>query len=166
MPTFYAIIFLGIATILQTTIASRITLIQGSSDIVLLVFIGWVLHEETLGRWQWALVAGIAIGVGSELPIWLPIIPYLMLGGLITIVKQRIWELPIISLFAAALIGTFLTLIIQWIYLLLLGVPIDLESALNLVILPSIVLNMLLAFPIYALMGEFVTRIYPQLEQP
>ena len=165
MPTFYALTFLGTATILQTTIVSKINLFQGSVDLVMLIFLGWVLREEATGLWSWAITAGLVVGIASELPIWLPVVPYVLMASIITILKKRIWQLPIMSLFATTLIGTFLMLIIQWLYLILLGAPIGIESAFNLVILPSMLLNMLLVFPIYGIMGELFTRIYPHLEE-
>ncbi|MEK6256017.1 MAG: hypothetical protein N2C13_01710 [Chloroflexota bacterium] len=165
MPTFYALTFLGTATILQTTIVSKINLFQGSVDLVMLIFLGWVLREEATGLWRWAITAGLVVGIASELPIWLPVVPYVLIASIITILKKRIWQLPIMSLFATTLIGIFLMLIIQWLYLILLGAPIGIESAFNLVILPSMLLNMLLVFPIYGIMGELFTRIYPHLEE-
>lgn len=164
MPTLYAIIFLGTAAIMQTSVVSKINLIQGSVDLVMLIFLGWVLREEADGLWTWAITAGLVVGVASELPIWLPVIPYLLIASLITLLKKRIWQLPIMSLFATTIVGTLLILAGQWLYIVLLGSPIQLESAFNLVILPSMLLNMLLAFPIYGIMGEIIVRIYPEWE--
>lgn len=165
MTTFYALIFLGIATILQTSVFSRIILIQGRIDLALLIFLGWVLREEATGLWQWAIVAGVLMGIASELPIWLPVVAYLLIASLINMLKKRIWQLPIMSLFVITLIGTFLMLAIQLLYLIIVGSPIQIESAFNLVILPSMLLNMLITFPIYGIMGEIMLRIYPQMEE-
>ena len=46
MATIIGIIVLGIATILQTTIVSRINLLHGSADLVMLILISWDLQED------------------------------------------------------------------------------------------------------------------------
>lgn len=163
MSSVYAISLLGIATILQTTIFSNIKLIQGNADLVLLTFIGWMLHKDVSGLWTWATISGLLIGLSSNLPIWLPVIPYFLIASIISLLNRRIWKLPIMSLFGLTIIGTFLILVIQWLYLFLIGVPINFESALNLVIIPSMLLNLIFAFPIYVIMGEIILRLFPQL---
>lgn len=156
-----AVLFLGIALIIQTTIASQITLLEGPTNLVFLTYISWVLRAEVSGQWQWSIIAGLMVGFASELPVWLPVSTYLLINALIQLVKSRIWELPAISLLATTLIGTMLILTMQWIFLFLGGTSISIGAAFNLVILPSTILNLLLAFPIYALMGEVTVRFYP-----
>lgn len=161
MPTLYGIIILGSAIILQTTIASRITLLQGPVDLVMLTFLAWVLREGNPGLWRWGVIAGLAVGFASELPIWLMVSAYLLIAALVQVMKQRIWQAPVISLFVTTLIGTLLIQGISLLYLLINGSKIELPLALNLVILPSMILNLLITFPTYALVGEISARIYP-----
>lgn len=156
-----AVLLLGIALIIQTTIASQITLLEGPTNLVFLTYISWVLRAEVSGQWMWSIIAGLMVGFASELPVWLPVSTYLLINALIQLVKSRIWELPAISLLATTLIGTMLILTMQWIFLFLGGTSISIGAAFNLVILPSTILNLLLAFPIYALMGEVTVRLYP-----
>lgn len=165
MATLSGVIMLGIAAILQTTIASRITLLQGPADLVLLTYLAWVLREEVIGLWQWGLIAGLVVGFASEMPIWIPIATFLLITSFIQLLKTRIWQVPVISLFTTTLLGTFFILSVQWIYVVSTGAPIDFGEAFNLVILPSMTLNLLLAFPIYGLMGEVTLRLYPIMEE-
>ena len=164
MATLTGLTLLGFAVILQTTIASRITLLQGPADLVLLTYLSWVLREEVTGLWQWGLIAGLVVGLASELPVWLPIATYLLITSFIHLLKKRIWQIPVISLFTTTLLGTFFVLSVQWIYVVSTGASIDFGQAFNLVILPSITLNLLLAFPIYGIMGEVTLRLYPLAE--
>jgi hypothetical protein len=165
MAALFGVLFLGIAAILQTTIASRITLLQGSADLVLLTYLAWALREEVTGVWQWGLIAGLVVGLASELPIWLPIATYILVTTFIQLLKTHIWQVPVISLFTTTLLGTFLILSVQWLFVVFSGAPLDFGQAFNLVILPSMTLNLLLAFPIYGLMGEVTLRVYPIVEE-
>lgn len=165
MATIIGVLLLGIAAILQTTIASRITLLQGPADLVMLTYLAWALREEVTNVWQWGLIAGLFVGLASELPFWLPIATYMLITALIQLLKTRIWQIPIIALFTSTLFGTFLILSFQWLYVVILGAPIDFDQAFNLVILPSMTLNLILAFPIYGLMGEVTLRLYPMVEE-
>jgi hypothetical protein len=165
MAILSGVLFLGSAAILQTTIASRITLLQGPADLVLLTYLSWALREEVTGVWQWGLIAGLIIGLASELPVWLPIATYMLIAAFIQLLRTRIWQVPVISLFTSTLFGTFLVLSLQWLFVVISGAPIEFEQAFNLVILPSMTLNLLLAFPIYGLMGEVTLRLYPMAEE-
>jgi hypothetical protein len=48
------------------------------------------------------------------------------------------------------------------VYLWISGVPLDLVEFLNIVILPTLVLNMLMALPVYGLVGEVAKKVYPR----
>ncbi len=164
MITLLGMLLLGFATILQTTIASQISLLQGTVDLVLLTYLSWALRKETSGIWQWGLIAGMSIGLTSQLPIWLPVGTYMLITLFINLLKTRIWQVQVISLFTTTILTTFLILTLQWAIVVVQGSPINYSQAFNLVILPSMVLNLLVAFPIYGLMGELTVRIYPPIE--
>ena len=164
MITLLGILLLGFATILQTTIASQILLLQGTVDLVLLTYLSWALRKETSGIWQWGFIAGMSIGITSQLPIWLPIGTYMLITLFINLLRKRIWQVQIISLFTTTILTTFVVLTLQWAIVVVQGSPINFSQAFNFVILPSMVLNLLVAFPIYGLMVELTLRIYPPIE--
>jgi hypothetical protein len=165
MILLWASAVLGSAIILQTTVFSRVTMIQGSVDIVLLCYLSWVLRREAPGGWLWGLIAGLVVGFSSALPVWLPIGGYLLTTAGIKALKTRIWQVPLFALFSITLISTVLLLGLQWIFLAISGSPINIGDAFNLVILPSVVLNLIAAFPIYTLIGEFFQFLYPEEEE-
>ena len=51
-------VFLGI---FQTSVVSRLPLLHGTADLVLLVVIAWSLQERVRTAWQWALMAGLVV---------------------------------------------------------------------------------------------------------
>jgi len=49
---------LALAVILQSAIVSRISLLSGYADLVLVIVIGWALQEGVTTAWHWAVLAG------------------------------------------------------------------------------------------------------------
>jgi hypothetical protein len=65
-------------------------------------------------------------------------------------------------MFIAALMGTLLTHAISFIALRAFGSLLPWQDTLNLITLPSILLNLLLAIPAYALLGDLANWLYPE----
>ncbi len=161
VPILLGILLLGGATMLQISVVSQITLLHGPADLVLLVLLGWVLHARVEGRWQWGLIAGYLIGTISELPLWLPILAYLLVTGLAYVLQTRVWQVPIMSLYVTTIAGTFIVQGLSFFYLVISGTPLAFSESLNLIILPSVILNSMLALPVYAVVGEVANWVYP-----
>lgn len=161
MSTLIGIFTLAFAVILQTTIVADMNLLHGSADLVLLILLGWILHENSEGHWQWGVIAGIFVGIASELPIWVTVLSYLLVVLVVQLLQSKIWQAPMVILFVSITICSFLVLAIISSYLLIIGVPLPILESFNLVILPSVILNLLFILPIYALIGELVKVFYP-----
>ena len=61
---------LGLALIIQTAILSRINLLSGCADLLLLLVAGWGLQPNARFVWIWAGLAGLRVGYGA-FPGWL-----------------------------------------------------------------------------------------------
>ncbi len=165
MARITATILLGMAILLQNSIISRLQMLQGSADLVLLVLVSWVLLADEKNRWHWGLLAGLLVGISSAIPFWIPVISYTGFTLIITWVQRRVWQVPIWMLVTSTFFGTFLILGLEIVYLWLTGVPIDPLEALNIILLPSLVMNMIAVLPVYGLMGEVTKRLYPKEEE-
>lgn len=150
------------AMMIQNTIITRLNMLYGAADLMMLVLLSWILQVTESNQMRWALVVGLLVGVSSALPFWLPVIGYLILTGAVTFVQRQLWQVPIWLLLISTFVGSFLIYGIESVYLLLSGVPLDLVEVLNIVILPSLVLNMLLVLPVYGLVGEVAKKVYPR----
>lgn len=146
----------------QNTIVTRLNMLYGAADLMMLVLLSWLLQVTEPSQMRWALVAGVLVGVSSALPIWVPILGYLILAGAITFVQRQLWQVPIWLLLISTFVGSFLIYGMESVYLWIAGVPLDLVEVLNIVILPSLVLNMLMALPVYGLVGEVAKTVYPR----
>jgi len=162
MATLIAIPILSILTILQSAIVSRLSLLQGTADIILLVIIAWALQERVRSAWQWSLLGGFLVGFVSVIPTVLPIITYLTITGVVLLVRRRIWETSILAMFALTLFGSLFNQIVTGIVLSIGGTPLPLLDTLRLIILPSVILNLILAAPIYAVLKDVSEWVYPE----
>lgn len=147
--------------ILQTTVFSRIALIAGTADLILLFLIAWSLQEEVKNTWLWTAIAGVLISLFSAMPYFAPLIGYLGAVGLSKLLQRRVWRIPILAMFIVTLLGTLFQHVVYIVALQVDGAPISWAQSLDTVIVPSILLNLIFALPIYAIANELVGRIYP-----
>ena len=87
--------------IFQSAVVSRLPLLHGTADLVLLVVIAWALQERVRSAWQWALIAGLVVGYLSALNLMIFLVGYLFVTGMALLLRQRIWQVPILAMFSA-----------------------------------------------------------------
>lgn len=162
MASLISLLLLSGAMLLQNSVVGRLNMLQGAADLLMLVLISWILQADEKRHWQWGLAAGLLAGVSSAVPVWVPVVGYTTLVLLITLVQQQVWQVPIWLLLVSTFFGTFIVYGLEVLYLWGAGVAIDLGEALNLVLLPSLMLNMIVVLPIYAFIGEIAKQVYPK----
>lgn len=146
---------------LQSALFSRMTLFSGCADLLLLLVVSWAVQERVRTSWQWAAVAGWLAGYLSALPWFVPIVAYLLTAALGRILTRRLWQAPLLAMFLLTILGSLLSQLLAWITLQLSGHPLPWGDAFNLVILPSLLLNLLLAVPVYIFGRDLAAWLYP-----
>jgi cell shape-determining protein MreD len=149
------------AYILQTTLMVRITLLSGFPDLTMLILIAWVLQEDSKYAWIWAIMGGLIIGFSSAIPWFIFSVSYLMIIVIAQRFKSSIWQNPVLAMMLMTALGTFILLGAEFIALQVMGINLIFSDILTRTILPSMLLNLLIAFPIYFLMKEFGNLLYP-----
>ena len=162
MANLVAVLLFGLAVILQNSIVTRINLLVGAADLVLLVLLSWVLQADETRLLRYGVVAGIYLGVSSAVPLWVPILGYSIVVGLVMVMKRKIWQAPYWLLLTTTFIGTVIVYGLEIVVFWVSGYPFDLIEMFNLVILPSVVLNMLIVLPVYFFVGEITKFVYPK----
>jgi len=147
--------------ILQSSVISRIVLLHGSADIILLALVAWSLQEHVKDAWLWAVLGGLAIGALSGLPLILTLVAYGLVVAGVRWMRRRIWQVPILAMFVGTILGTFLVLGFQYIYRMVGGVALSIGDSLSLVILPSILINLLFSIPMYTILTDLAGWMYP-----
>ncbi|HEX7555947.1 MAG TPA: hypothetical protein VF338_04930, partial [Leptolinea sp.] len=95
------------------------------------------------------------------LPLFVPLWSYFLVTGLAYWLKRRIWQTPALAMLVSTFFGTIVFQMISLVVLRLTGSTIPYTESFNLVILPSVLLNLILAIPVYTVIGEFAAWIYP-----
>jgi rod shape-determining protein MreD len=154
-----------LSVILQTTLFSRIQILNGCADIVLLVLIAWCIQERAKGGWVWAGIAGLLVALYSGLPIFIPILVYVLVAGMALWFRRKIWRSPILVMLFLTLTATVVEDLFSALGLVMMGGRFTLSVAINRIMLPSIVLNFLFALPVYALISSLSNWLYPRMEE-
>ena len=162
MPVLLGVPVLILTMVLQTTAFSRLPLLHGTADIVLLVILAWMLNERVRNGWDWVVMAGLMVSFVSALPLFLPFVGYFLAAGLAYWLKRRIWQTPALAMLFSAFLGTIVIQSLSLIVLRILGSDISIPVGYSLVILPSALWNLILAVPVYTLVGELAAWVYPK----
>lgn len=147
--------------IFQSAVVNRIPLLNGSPDLIFLAISAWALQKRVNNAIQWAIIGALLVGVMSALPIGSVMIGYLVTVAIALVLRKRVWQLPIIAMFFTVFIGTLVCLLADYIALRITGVELPFSVVFNQTILPSMLLNLVLAGPVYVLFGDLAGVLYP-----
>lgn len=156
------LITLVVFYILQTAIFSQMRMVAGTADLILLFFAAWSLNERNRNIWLWAGIAGFLISLVSAMPFYAPLVGYLGVVAISGLIRRRIWRSPVLAMFVITLLGTVFQQLVYVIALQVSGAPISWTASLDSVILPSMLLNLIFALPIYAVIDDLMGRVYAQ----
>jgi rod shape-determining protein MreD len=164
MRNLIAFPLLGFAVILQSAVISRMTLLAGHADLILLMLAAWALQVREWFGWQWAFVASILIGFVSHLSWPVTVLSYFSLVLIAQALRRRVWEAPLLAMFSVTFIGTLILHLLTYLVLRIEGISISLSDAIEAVTLPTLLLNLLFAIPVYAMMRDLAQWVDPPEE--
>lgn len=153
-----------LSVILQSAVISRIYLLSGIADLPLVLLAAWALQENVESAWHWAVAMGLMVGFVSGLPWFVPTLSYLLIVTAAQILQKRVWHAPLLAMFSVTFLGTIIINLLSFFVLRISGARLPVEDVLGLVILPGVLLNMLLAIPVYAVMRDLARWAYPAPE--
>jgi rod shape-determining protein MreD len=164
MRNIVAVPVILLSVILQSAIISRVYLLSGIADLPLVMLAAWALQEEVDSAWHWAAATGLLVGFVSGIPWIVPALGYLVVVALAQIFQRRVWQAPLLAMFSITFLGTIIVSVLSLVVLRLAGESLSVSDVLGLVTLPSVLLNMLLAIPVYAVMRDLARWVYPSPE--
>lgn len=164
MRNLIAVPVILLAVLLQAAIVSRVTLLSGMADLPLVMLAAWAMQDEVETAWHWAIASGILVGFISGISWVVPLLSYLVVVGLAQALQRRVWQAPLLAMFSVTFLGTLGSSVFSLAVLRLLGIPLSIADVFGLLTLPSILLNMLLAIPVFAVMRDLARWVYPVLE--
>jgi hypothetical protein len=93
-----------------------------------------------------------------------PFFGYMAIVALARIFQRRVWQAPLLAMFSITFLGTIIVSLFSIVTLRFAGVPLPLDDVLGLLTLPGVLLNMLIAIPVYAVMRDLARWVYPSPE--
>ena len=164
MRNLVAIPVILLTVILQSAVISRIYLLSGIADLPLVMLAAWALQDGVDSSWHWAIATGLLVGFVSGLSWFVPVAGYIAVVVLAYLFQRRVWQAPLLAMFTITFIGTLIVSLLSFGVLQFTGVPLPVSDVLGLVMLPGVLLNMLLAIPVYAVMRDLARWVYPTPE--
>jgi len=164
MRNLIAIPVILLSVILQSSVISRLTLLSGFGDLPLVMLAAWALQDEVDSAWHWSVATGVLVGFVSGVNWLVFVVGYVAVVALAKVFRMRVWQAPLLAMFSVTFLGTILINILSLAVLRLSGVAIPIQDAFGLLTLPGVLLNLLLALPVYAVMRDLAHWAYPSLE--
>ena len=161
ISTLLAIPVMVLLYMLQIGIFSHLELLHGTIDVVLLGVAAWAIHERVTTAWIWALAAGLLGAFLSALPPFVPVVSYLVIVVFARLLMHRFWQILVLTMFAVVFLGTLFQHALSILVLQFDGSPITWAESFSLVTLPSALLNLLLALPVYAIFNDLANWVHP-----
>ncbi len=164
MKNLIAFPLLALAVILQSSVISQMQLLSGYADLPLLLLAAWSLQDRVRSGWHWAIIVCLMVGFVSNMPWPVIVVGYLAIVFIAQVLQRRVWQAPLLAMFSATFFGTLFMHLLSFSVLRLSGVPFSFDDVIGLITLPSLLLNMLFAIPIYTLMRDLARWVYPSEE--
>jgi len=161
MAFFISIPVLYFATLFQMVAISRLPLINGSADLVMLVLAAWGIIDIGKNYWGWGLVGGLMMSFVTKVPWPAVVLSYFLVAVTAHLLHGRIWQSPILAMLLMALLGTLITQFSAVLALSLNEVPLIIGECVSAVIVPSIILNLLFTIPVYIVIKDVAKWVYP-----
>ena len=155
---------LALVVIVQSAVVSHMTLLAGYADLMLVVLAAWVLKAEASFAWLWAILGGIMVSFVSAVPWPVTIFGYLFVVLLAQLLKRRVWQAPLLAMFSVTFLGTLVANLFTLLLLNILGTPLPIADSLGLIVLPSMLLNLLFAIPVYVMVRDLAQWVSPAQE--
>ena len=154
MRNLVAIPLLALAVIAQSAIVPAFSLLAGYADLLLVLLAAWALQEGVTTAFQWAFLSSLMISFVSHLPWFIYLGGYVGVVFLARLLQRRVWQVPLLAMFTVTFLGTVLMHLLSFSYLRLFGGLISLGDSMGLVTLPSVLLNLLVAIPVFGMMRD------------
>ncbi|MEA4811060.1 MAG: hypothetical protein VB108_00635 [Anaerolineaceae bacterium] len=162
MAYFVSALSFILALMIQSGIVSQTLLLGGTADLILLVVASWGLHQQTRYFWVLILAVSMMIGAISAEPFMLPVAAYMGVYLASLWVRQKILQSPLLAMFFLVFTGTIYQHLLYMASLFISRTAFSWREAVFNLLLPSLILNMLLAIPVHALVQELARTSQPK----
>ena len=161
MSVILSIPVLSFIAVLQSAVVSRLPLNRGTADLMLVVLVAITLQKSVKTAWQWSIVGGLLTDFFSGLPFGLFTASYLIITGIASLLRERIWRFSFLMQLLVVLSGTLIVHGLSMVVLIIQGSSLQLTTVLQAVTLPSIILNFMLSLPVFIIIQDIIQQLNP-----
>jgi hypothetical protein len=165
MRNIVAVPLIGLAVIVQSAIVGQFSLLAGSADLLLVLLAAWALQEGVTTAFQWAFLASVMVSLISHIPWIIYFAGYFGVVILALLLQRRVWQVPLLAMVSVTFLGTLFMHLLSFFYLNFNGAPVSFADSMGLVTLPSVLLNMLIAIPLFSMMRDLARWVFPMMEE-
>ncbi len=159
----FSIPFLGLVVVLQSAVLSQMKLLNGAVDLMLLVLAALAVLDNVRNAWLWALVGGLIATLASALPFGVLLGSYLAVAGLALLLRRWLGKAPLLALLIVVFSGTLIVQGASYVAVVIIqGGLLPLGQVINLITLPSLLLNLLFCLPLFLVVRDMASWLYPQ----
>jgi rod shape-determining protein MreD len=149
---YWTVVLLVLLALLQSTVVPHIEVVGVHPDLMLVVVVSWSLLRGSGEGMLWALVGGLALDLLSGAQIGVSTLPLLLIGFLAGLWQRGIFRLDLAIPILAVPLATLIQQSAMVALLTMLGWPASWIETMRYAILPSVLVNTLVAPLIYVLL--------------
>lgn len=159
MGGFLSLPILALVVVLQTTLVPQIRLWDGGPDLVFLCVLAWSIHAPLEESVAWALVGGIMQDLMSVAPLGMSSIGLVLIVFAVHSIARQVNRVGIIILAGLVLAGSLFQQMMVWSLFAVWGFQVNLVDDFGFVIVPTIIYNLALIWPVYAILRVVQRRV-------
>lgn len=152
---------LALAAVLQSTVLTRLHVLGGTLDLVLLLALSWTLAGDWVGGIVWGFAGGLLLDVLSGGPFGAMTVGLTLMAYLASLSEGRFWRSHVLLPLATVSLGTLGLHLVNLAFLAAFGYELNWLPALLQLTLPALLLNTLCMLPMYHALRWLHSVLYP-----
>jgi len=161
MAYLLGILLMALLAVVQSSVLARFPFLSGTANLILLAAVSWALTGRVVEAMLWGFSGGLFLDLLSGAPFGVSSMALVTAVYLASLTEGRFWEAHPLAPLGVVGLASFTYSAITIAALWLAGHPMDPALALTQVILPSTLLNVLLAVPAAQLAGRVREAAFP-----
>ncbi|MBO9367805.1 MAG: hypothetical protein J7555_03510 [Chloroflexi bacterium] len=154
----FPILFL--TAILQSALFSRLSLLHGHADLMLIVLAIWATHPRVLHAWEWTLLGALLTAFLSAFPWALIFLTYLVPTALARTLRS-VLRSHLLNALLVISAGTGWMGIMGWLYLFTVQASASPLLIAGEILSPGLLMNLLLTLPTFVILRRIIDWTYP-----
>ncbi|MEM4725136.1 MAG: rod shape-determining protein MreD [Candidatus Hadarchaeum sp.] len=152
-----------VCTLLQATVLSRLRVLGGQPDLIVVLVLAWAILDRDREGMIWAFVGGLFIDLLSGAPLGISSLVLVPITYLVGLTETQVYRTNVLlPLFLTLSGGLAYHIVYLALLRLLIGQPVAWSTAIWYVTVPSIIFDMVLIIPFLCVLGRWYDGLHPR----